>query len=71
MRDVTATPPALFGEGEANVVKPPAAANGSGRPVEDYPLADFLDPVGYGWTEARYEARQALKSYSEGAHADY
>ena len=36
----------------------------------DYPTADFLDPVVFGWTEAGFEARQAVKAYSEATHAD-
>jgi hypothetical protein len=42
-------------------------ATGGGEP----PVADFLEPVRYEWTEAAYEARQALKRYSEQTHADY
>lgn len=36
----------------------------------DQPIADFLEPVEYAWTEAGFEARQALKRYSEDTHAD-
>ena len=46
-------------------------ANGNARPRSDSPAADFLEPVRYEWTPADYEARQALKRYSEQTHADY
>jgi hypothetical protein len=57
------------------LVEPPeeagaACANGSAR-ADEYPVADFLEPVRYEWTEAAYEVRQALKRYSEETHADY
>jgi hypothetical protein len=45
--------------------------NGSRSAVEAYPVADFYEPVEWGWTEARYAVRQALKSYSEATHADH
>lgn len=37
----------------------------------ELPVADFLEPVEYNWTEAGFEARQALKRLSEEAHADH
>ena len=48
-----------------------ATANGNGAASRELPVADFMEPVEYGWTEAGYEARQALKSYCEDTHADY
>jgi hypothetical protein len=42
-------------------------ASGGG---DEYPVADFLEPIQYEWTEADYEVRQAIKRYSEGAQAD-
>jgi hypothetical protein len=65
----------------ACVVPPPQSVNGPGTPeaegnggraaVEAYPEADFYEPVAFGWTEAGYEVRQALKKYSEATHADH
>jgi hypothetical protein len=34
-------------------------------------VADFYEPVAFGWTEAGYEVRQALRAYSEDTHADH
>jgi hypothetical protein len=48
-----------------------ALANCNGTPSRELPLADFMEPVEYGWTEAGFEARQALKRYCEETHADY
>ena len=48
-----------------------ARANGNGAASRELPIADFLEPVDYGWTEAGFEARQALKRYCEDTHADY
>lgn len=48
-----------------------AQANGNGTTSRELPVADFMEPVEYGWTEAGYEARQALKKYCEDTHADY
>ena len=48
-----------------------ARANGNGASSRELPTADFMEPVEYGWTEAGYEARQALKRYCEDTHADY
>ena len=49
----------------------PACANGNGAPDRELLIADFMEPVEYAWTEAGFEARQALKRYSEETHADY
>ena len=38
---------------------------------KDYPVADFLDPIEYTWSEAQYEAQSAAKRYLEDSHADY
>jgi hypothetical protein len=46
-------------------------ANGNGATSRERPIADFMEPVEYGWTEAGFEARQALKRYCEETHADY
>ena len=64
----------------ACIVPPPKSRNGLGTQdgesngslprTEAYPVADFYEPVEYGWTEAGYEVRQALKRYSEATHAD-
>lgn len=48
-----------------------ARANGNGAASRELPIADFMEPVEYGWTEAGYEARQALKRGCEDTHADY
>ena len=48
-----------------------ARANGNGAASRELPSADFMEPVEYEWTEAGYEARQALKRYCEDTHADY
>jgi len=48
-----------------------ARANGNGAAGRELPVADFMEPVEYGWTEAGFEARQALKRYCEETHADY
>jgi hypothetical protein len=45
--------------------------NGNGAAGRETPVADFMEPVEYGWTEAGFEARQALKRYCEETHADY
>lgn len=45
--------------------------DGPGTPAARVPIADFLEPVGYTWTEAGYAARQALKAFSEQTHANY
>ena len=47
-----------------------ACANGNARTDGEPPVADFLEPVYYDWTETGYEARRALKRYSEQTHAD-
>ena len=49
----------------------PACADGNGAADRELPIADFMEPVEYAWTEAGFEARQALKKYSEETHADY
>ena len=64
----------------ACVVPPPKSANGpsaheagsnsSPSAPGAYPVADFYEPVQFGWTEAGYEVRQALTKYNEGTHAD-
>jgi hypothetical protein len=48
-----------------------ARANGNGAASRELPIADFVEPVEYGWTETGFEARQALKKYCEDTHADY
>ena len=48
-----------------------ARASGNGAASRELPIADFLEPLEYGWTEAGFEARQALKRYCEETHADY
>ena len=48
-----------------------ARANGNGSTSRELPTADFMESVEYGWTEAAFEARQALRRYSEETHADY
>jgi hypothetical protein len=58
--------PLVERSGEAGAVR----GNGSAR-GEEYPVADFLEPVRYEWTEAGYEVRQILKRYSGQTHADY
>ena len=47
-----------------------ARANGNAGADGEAPVADFLEPVQYSWTETGYEVRQALKKYSEPTHAD-
>ena len=47
------------------------SANGNGMANRELPVADFMEPVEYGWTETAFEARQALRRYSEETHADY
>lgn len=39
--------------------------------TNEYPVADFIEPVTFGWTEAGFEVRQAIKKFSEETHADY
>jgi hypothetical protein len=49
-----------------------AESNGSRAAGEPYPVADFYEPVEFGWTEAGYEVRhKPLKRYSEATHADH
>ncbi len=48
-----------------------APANGTRSSPNEYPVADFYDPVHFVWSEESFEARQALKRYSEATHADY
>ena len=50
---------------------PMARANGKGAACEELPTADFMEPVEFEWTEAGFEARQALKRYCEETNADY
>jgi hypothetical protein len=38
--------------------------------AEDYPVADFYEPPVFGWNPLGYEARTALKRYSEASNAD-
>jgi hypothetical protein len=38
---------------------------------DDYPIADFIEPTEYAWTEERYAARLAAKAYLELSVADY
>jgi hypothetical protein len=48
-----------------------ACVNGNGAVDRtEQPVADFLEPIEWKWTEAGFEARQALKRYSEETHAD-
>jgi len=49
----------------------PACANGNGVAGRELPVVDFMEPVDYAWSEAGFEARQALKTYCEETHADY
>jgi hypothetical protein len=48
-----------------------ARTNGNGAASRELPIADFMEPVKYEWTEAGFEARRALKRYCEDSHADY
>jgi hypothetical protein len=48
-----------------------ACANGSDAASRELPIADFMEPLKCGWTEAGFEARQALKRYCEETHGDY
>lgn len=48
-----------------------ACANGDKTASRELPVADFMEPVEYRWTEAGFEARQALRRYCEETHADY
>ena len=41
-----------------------------GKGEEEYPIADFYKPLEYGWSEAQYQADQAIKEYIEGSHGD-
>lgn len=50
----------LLGSAEAN----------KNSDAEPYPVAEFPEPTGYGWTPEGYEVRAALKRYSESTHAD-
>ena len=43
----------------------------AGAADRELPIADFMEPVEYAWTEAGFETRQALKRYTEETHADY
>jgi hypothetical protein len=56
---------------EVDRASAPVCANGNGTDDRELPSADFLEPVEYAWTEAGFEARQALKRYSEETHADH
>jgi predicted DNA-binding antitoxin AbrB/MazE fold protein len=48
-----------------------AGSNGNAVDSRGTPVADFLEPVQFDWTEAGYEARRALKQYSEETHANH
>lgn len=37
---------------------------------DEYPIASFYKPATYEWTPEGYEAREALKEFSEHTHAD-
>jgi hypothetical protein len=67
----TNTPLSVVGPFEA--AAPP---DNSGRTTvpqtgPDYAIAEFIDPVGFAWTESQYEVRQAIKQYCEMTDADY
>ncbi len=51
--------------------EPATCDNGNGATGQELPIADFMEPVEHMWTEAGFEARQALKRYIEETHADY
>jgi hypothetical protein len=57
--------------GNAVTLVPVHAASPAQQAASEPPVADFLEPVRYEWTEAAYEARRAVKRYSEQTHADY
>jgi hypothetical protein len=59
--------PTLEVQQESEMVR----ANGNGAASRELPVADFMEPIEYGWTESGFEARQALKRYCEDTHADY
>jgi predicted DNA-binding antitoxin AbrB/MazE fold protein len=48
-----------------------ATARANGAASRELPVADFMEAVEYGWTEAGYEVRQALNKYCEDTYADY
>ena len=50
---------------------PMAASNGCRPASEEYPTADFYEPIDFAWSEETFAVRQALKKYSEEIHADY
>jgi hypothetical protein len=43
-----------------------ACAYGNGAASRELPIADFLEPLEYGWTKVGFQARQALKRYCGG-----
>ena len=45
--------------------------NGGRSGPEADPVADFYDAVQWGWAEAGYKVRQALKRYSDATDADH
>jgi hypothetical protein len=68
-RDTTG--PIPFLSTEAHPESAPACVNSNEAANREPPVADFLAPVEYAWTEAGFEARQALRSYCEETRADY
>ena len=40
-------------------------------PAEDYPIADWIEPIEYKWSLDYYKAEQAVRQYLKDSHADH
>jgi hypothetical protein len=45
--------------------------DGPAEEPRDYPVADFISPIGYDWNEDVYAAEEAVRAYLSDSHADY
>jgi hypothetical protein len=45
--------------------------DGPAEEPRDYPVADFISPIGYEWNEDVYAAEEAVRAYLSECHADY
>jgi hypothetical protein len=50
---------------------PPREEKDEKTEPEDYPLADFIEPVQWTWSKREAEIERALQEWTEQTHADY
>ena len=41
------------------------------KPAEDYPIADWIEPIEYDWNLEIFKAEQAVRQYLKDSHADH